>query len=249
MRVLIVDDEKRTLDGIANVIRMYCPEVQEIITADSVSGASQKITSLKPDIILLDIQLKDGSGFDLIKIIQPLAIPVIFITAHEEFAVRAFNVAALHYMLKPIDPYELAATMKRAFVQVQKNQIEDRLSVLLEQKDSGKPEISRIVLKTVNSIYVVSVDNIVYCEADKNYTSFYLKDGARIVVSKTMGEYESLLPERFFLRIHQTYLLNMNYIARFDKAGGGKVVTSTGTELPVSTRKRDQLMKFLNEIK
>lgn len=152
-------------------------------------------------------------------------------------------------MLKPIDPYELSAVMKRAFVQVQKNMIDQRLSMLIDQNAQRSQEVSRIVLKTSDAIHVVDVENIVYCEADKNYTTFFLKDGRKILVSKNMGEYETLLPSADFLRIHQSFLLNMKYISRFDKADGGKVVTTTGAQLPVSTRKRDVLMTYLNNIR
>lgn len=249
MKVLVVDDEKRTLEGIVNVIQMYCPEVTQVSTANGVQTAVAKLNEVRPDLVLLDIQLKDGTGFDIVKFIQPLGIPVIFITAYEEFAIKAFNVAALHYMLKPIDPYELSAVMKRAFVQVQKNMIDQRLSMLLDQNAQRSQEVSRIVLKTSDAIHVVDVENIVYCEADKNYTTFFLKDGRKILVSKNMGEYETLLPSADFLRIHQSFLLNMKYISRFDKADGGKVVTTTGAQLPVSTRKRDVLMTYLNNIR
>jgi two-component system, LytTR family, response regulator len=249
MKVLVVDDEKRTLEGIVNVIQMYCPEVKEVFTANGVQTAVAKLNEARPDLVLLDIQLKDGTGFDVVKYLQPLGIPVIFITAYEEFAIKAFNVAALHYMLKPIDPYELSAVMKRAFLQVQKNLIDQRLSMLLDQNAQRQQEVSRIVLKTSDAIHVVEVEHIVYCEADKNYTTFFLQDGRKILVSKNMGEYETLLPTADFLRIHQSFLLNMKYISRFDKSDGGHVVTATGAQLPVSTRKRDVLMTYLNNIR
>jgi two-component system LytT family response regulator len=248
MNVLVVDDEKRAREGIVDALKLYCPEVESIETADGVKTAAAAIKKSKPDVILLDIQLKDGSGFDLIEEIGQNAIPVIFITAHEEFAIKAFQVSALHYLLKPIDPDELAAAMKKAFLNTQKIKLDERLQVLVDNAVTSTVENKKIVLKTLESIYVVEVADIVYCEADKNYTTFYFSKRPKVVVSKSIGEYEAMLPNDVFLRIHQSILLNLNYLERYEKGDGGFAITSLGHQLPVSTRKKDQLMAYLNSL-
>lgn len=249
MRILVVDDEERARAGIVQVVKLYCQEVQTIYEADGLKAAREIIDNEKLDAILLDIQLKDGNGFELTKRIGELNIPLIFITAHEEYAIKAFKISAMNYLLKPIDPDELIQTLEKIALQKQKSNIEEKLSVLLEFSLKNKEVPRRIVLRTSESIYVVETKDIVYCEADKNYTTFYLLNRPKILVSGNIGEYEELLQSELFLRVHQSFLLNLAFIERFEKGEGGQVVTSTGANIPVSSRKKDQLMQYLNRLR
>lgn len=248
MNILIADDEKRTLEGITSLVKSSCPEVTNIATASSLASARASLQDNKPDLILLDIHLGDGSGFDLIPEIKRMNIPVVFITAHEEFAIRAFQVSALHYLLKPVDPLELTSAIQRAFIEFQKKELDTRLGLLLQQYTTKQNETGKIVLKTSESIHVVELKDVIYCEADKNYTTFFMSDHTKIIVSKSIGEYEDVLHNQGFLRIHQSYLLNTSYISRLDRADGGTIITTQGHQLPVSSRKKDVVMSFLNGI-
>lgn len=246
MKVLIADDEKRTLEGIASVVRSSCPEVTEILTAGSLDSATKLVREQHPDLVLLDIHLGDGSGFDLIPDLTKLKIPVVFITAHEEFALRAFQVSALHYLLKPVDPHELTGAVQRAFVEFQKKELDTRLQLLLQQFTNKQHETGKVVLKTSESIHIIDLRDIEFCEADKNYTTFMMSDKTKIVVSKSLGEYEELLSKQGFLRVHQSFLINTSHVVRFDRADGGMIVTTGGNSIPVSSRKKDVVMAFLN---
>ncbi|MEZ4800450.1 MAG: LytTR family DNA-binding domain-containing protein [Flavobacteriales bacterium] len=246
MYVLVVDDEKRARESIIEMLKLYCPQVDRIEQAESIKTAEQTILNGRPDLILLDIKLKDGSGFDLIAKIKHFDIPVIFITAYEEYALKAFEIAALHYLLKPIDPDALVAALEKAEQILQKNQLQNRLELFLDQMATPQKATDKIVLKTQENIYIVPIKEIIYCEADKNYTTFFIKGKNKIVVSKSIGEYESLLPGSSFLRIHQSILLNLGFIDRYERGDGGFVVTTEGNKVPVSTRKKDQLMAYLS---
>jgi two-component system LytT family response regulator len=249
MRILVVDDEERARAGIVQVVKLYCKEVQTIFEADGLKAAREIIEQESLDAILLDIQLKDGNGFELTKRIGELNIPLIFITAHEEYAIKAFKISAVNYLLKPIDPDELIQTLEKLALQRQKKNIEEKLSVLLEYSLKQTEVPRRIVLRTSESIHVVETKDIVYCEADKNYTTFYLLNRPKILVSGNIGEYEELLQSELFLRVHQSFLLNLSFIERYEKGEGGFVITKTGSQLPVSSRKKDQLMQYLNTLR
>lgn len=248
MKVLVVDDEERARESIVQMLSLYCPEVSEILQAEGVQSALEVLSKHTPAVILLDIRLKDGSGFDLVKQIGERQLPVIFISAHEEYAIKAFQVSALHYLLKPIDPDELIAALKKVQEKNEREKLEQQLAILVENTQLINRSSSKIVLKTLDSIHVVPVAEIIYCEADKNYTTFYLDGKAKIVVSKSIGEYEELLPSHMFLRIHQSILLNLSFIDRYDRSDGGMVITKQGQQLAVSTRKKDQLMAYLNTL-
>ncbi|MBX7051586.1 MAG: LytTR family DNA-binding domain-containing protein [Flavobacteriales bacterium] len=248
MKVLIADDEKRTVEGMASLLRNSCPEIDELLTAGSLAAATKVVIEQSPDLVLLDIHLGDGSGFDLIPELRKKQIPVVFITAHEEFALRAFQVAALHYLLKPVDPHELTLAVQRAFIEFQKKELDTRLQLLLQQFASKQNDTGKIVLKTSESIHIIDIKDIEYCEADKNYTTFVMHDNTKIVVSKSIGEYEDLLGKQGFLRIHQSFLLNTIHISRLDRADGGMIVTTNGNQLPIASRKKDVVMAYLNRL-
>lgn len=248
MNILVVDDEKRARESVVEVLRMYSKGLRNVYEADGVKSAKEIIGKTALDLVLLDIHLKDGSGFDLIQDIQAANLPVIFITAHQDYAIRAFKASALNYLLKPIDPDELLHSVTKAAILRQQAGFEEKLSVLLEQSMHKNEPPRRIVLRTAESIFVVLVEDIIYCEADKNYTTFHISNRPPILVSGNLGEYEELLSDPRFLRIHQSVLLNLHYIERYEKGDGGFVITRSGQQLPVSSRKKDQLMAYLNNI-
>lgn len=248
MKVLVVDDEKRVRESTIFLLNQYCSEVTEILEADGVRSADQLLTQQTADVVLLDIQLKDGSGFDLIPRLRERNIPVIFVTAYEQFAIRAFKVSALDYLLKPIDPDDLVNAIRKVEERAKEEDMGEKLNIFLKSNAASGNFPEKIVLRTSGSIYIVDTADIIYCEADKNYTTFYVKDRPKILVSRNIGEYEELLANGSFMRIHQSVLFNLKYLERYEKGEGGSVITSYGHELPVASRKKDQLMKYLNSL-
>lgn len=245
-KVLIIDDENRTRQLIANMIDSFGYDVETIPEGENVESGIKAIEKHNPDIVFLDIQMPDGTGFDVLRSIDKKNFVVIFITAHEEFAIKAIKFSALDYLLKPVDPTELEAALKKAIQAVQEEGESTQFEAL--QKNINPHEKRRLVLKTQESVHVVDLDDIIRCEADRNYTSFFLTNNKKILVSKTLKEYETLLSGHNFLRVQQSHLININYVERYDKKNGGAVVMKDGSEVPLSPAKREVFFQTLENL-
>lgn len=245
-KVLIIDDENRTRNLIAKMIDSFGFDVQTIPEGENVQSGIKAIEKHDPDIVFLDIQMPDGTGFDVIRSIENKNFEVIFITAHEEFAIKAIKFSALDYLLKPVDAAELKAAMEKALETMESNKANSQYEAL--HANIQPNEKRRLVLKTQESVHVVELDQIIRCEADRNYTSFFLLDNKKILVSKTLKEYETLLTAHNFLRVQQSHLINISYVDRYDKKNGGAVVMKDGSEVPLSPAKREVFFKRLENI-
>ena len=245
-KVVIIDDENRTRELIARMIDSFGFDVITIPEGENVQSGIEAIEKHQPDIVFLDIQMPDGTGFDVIRSIDNKNFEIIFITAHEEFAIKAIKFSALDYLLKPVDTAELKAALEKALSTIDERKESSQFDAL--QKNIQPTEKRRLVLKTQESVHVVELDQIIRCEADRNYTSFFLKDGKKILVSKTLKEYETLLSAHNFLRVQQSHLVNIDFVDRYDKKNGGAVVMKDGSEVPLSPAKRDLFFKRLENI-
>lgn len=245
-KVLIIDDENRTRQLIANMIDSFGFDVETIPEGENVESGIKAIEKHNPDIVFLDIQMPDGTGFDVLRSIEDKNFVVIFITAHEEFAIKAIKFSALDYLLKPVDPTELEAALKKAIQALQEDGESTQYEAL--QKNINPHEKRRLVLKTQESVHVVDLDDIIRCEADRNYTSFFLTNSKKILVSKTLKEYETLLSGHNFLRVQQSHLININFVERYDKKNGGAVVMKDGSEVPLSPAKREVFFQTLENL-
>jgi len=246
-KILIIDDENRTRKLIAKMIDSFGFDVETIPEGENVESAINAIKKYNPDIVFLDIQMPDGTGFDVLASLPDKNFEVIFITAHEEFAIKAIKFSALDYLLKPVDTNELKTALERALKTINLNQF-DNLKFDALKTNIQPSEKRRLVLKTQESVYVVELDQIIRCEADRNYTSFFLKENKRILVSRTLKEYEILLSNHNFLRVQQSHLVNIQYVDRYDKKNGGAVVMKDGSEVPLSPAKRDLFFQRLENI-
>ena len=226
-KILIIDDENRTRDLIAKMIDSFGFDVETIPEGESVQSGIKAIETHSPDIVFIDIQMPDG-------------------TAHEEFAIKAIKFSALDYLLKPVDTTELKAALEKALAVIEENNGHSQFDAL--QKNIIPNEKRRLVLKTQQSVHVVELDQIIRCEADRNYTSFFLLDDKKILVSKTLKEYEMLLSGYNFLRVQQSHLINISYVDRYDKKNGGAVVMKNGAEVPLSPAKRELFFKKLENL-
>ncbi|MFN5785016.1 MAG: LytR/AlgR family response regulator transcription factor [Flavobacteriia bacterium] len=246
IKALIIDDENRTRELIAKMITSFGFDIEAIPAGENVKSGIKAIEEIQPDIVFLDIQMPDGTGFDVLKSAKNKSFEVIFITAHEEFAIKAIKFSALDYLLKPIDPSELKAAVEKAIKAIDEKNDETRFDTL--QYNIQPNQKRRLVLKTQESVYVIELDEIIRCEADRNYTSFFLTGGKKILVSKTLKEYETLLTGHNFLRVQQSHLINLDYVDRYDKGNGGCVVMKDGSEVPLSPAKRDIFFKILENL-
>jgi two-component system, LytTR family, response regulator len=240
MKILIVDDEKMARENCLMVLSRTGIDNLVIREADSVPGALDAINEFDPDLLLLDIQLHDKTSFDILQTIAPRYIPTIFITAYNDFALKAFQVSALDYLLKPFDPSDLTAAILKAHKRIQNDRILEQLDVFRNQFKSA--ESKRIVLNTADMLHIVDVDDITYCLADGAYTHFFFTNRKEILVSKTLAHFENIIDNNHFIRTHQSYLVNMRHVTQFDKRNGGFLILPNSIEIPVSTRKKEEVL-------
>ncbi len=245
LRVLLIDDEPVIRKDMEMLLQKH-DDIVVVGACGSVKEAAVLLNTTNPDLLLLDIQLSDGTGFDLLQGLEQIPFQVIFITAYNQFAIKAIKYGALDYLLKPIDELELQEALDK--VRAARRQLSDSIKEgwnvarnHLNQVNKGLQD--RIVLRSQQYLQVVPFEEIVYCQNDGGYTHFHLTSKKKIVVSKSIKEYNDLLPDDQFLRPHQSYLVNVRFIDKFHK--DGYLVLRTGEEIPVSTRKKDHVVSFL----
>lgn len=247
MRTIIIDDEEKARKTIINYLSIYCQNVEIVAQAENVEGGYNAIIQNKPDLVLLDINMPDGSGFDLLNKFSNIDFKIIFITAYEEYAVKAFKFSALDYLLKPVNPKELIDAIEKARIVIDNEAFELRYKAFVSNFDNKSKTERKLVLKTSESIYVLETKDIVRCEADGSYTTFYISDGRKILVSRNLKEFEEMLNEFQFFRPHHSHLVNLNFMLSFEKRDGGHIVMKDKSEVPVSTRRKDDLLKLFDK--
>jgi two-component system LytT family response regulator len=247
LRVLIVDDESPVRATLRGLLDKTCPQVKIVGEAISVASGIRAIREKSPDLILLDIKMDDGTGFDLLKRFENVNFKIIFVTAYEEYAIKAFEFSAVDYILKPVNPEKLAEAVKRAEY-LHQSEFNTQLGALRENIENPGRQIKKIILKNQESIFLLDVDDIICCLSDGSYTHFQTCNGQKITVSKLLKDYDTLLSGSGFLRVHRSHLINLKHIKRFDRQDGGYVVMADETHLPVSTSGRERLLELFNEI-
>ena len=248
LRALVIDNETDIRESVLSLVTMFCPEISELSSANSVSSGIEKIRIFKPDLVFLDVELGDGTGMSLLSHFTEFTFDVIFITAHNKYAVDAFRLSAIDFLLKPINPEELISAVQKVIEKKEKNILLSQLKILNENYKSTISAEAKIVLKDADSIFFVKTKDIIRCESDGAYTTFHLLNKEKIVISKTIKEYDDLLSPFGFLRTHQSHLVNSFYIKRFDKNDGGELVLTDNYSVPVSQRKKDFILDFLNRM-
>ncbi|MCR9287610.1 MAG: LytTR family DNA-binding domain-containing protein [Bacteroidetes bacterium] len=242
---IIIDDVAQARQTLKEDIEIYCPNIEIVGEAEGVVSGAKLLRKINADVVFLDIQMNDGSGFDLLEILPEINFKIIFTTASDAHAIRAFRFSAIDYLMKPIDPDELVEAVNKAANQLSKDS--EKVDLLLQNLRNGKPP-SKLALHTLEKIHVVEINNILRCESSGNYTIFYFSDRPKLLVTKTLKEYDKLLGEYSFLRVHQSHLINSNQIKEFVKIDGGYIVMHDGIKIPVSVRKRASIVKMLDEL-
>ena len=242
IKAVIIDDVAKAIKTLQQDLEAYCPEVEIIGQADGVVSGVKLIKALQPELVFLDIQMQDGSGFDLLEIVPSINFKVIFTTASDAFAIKAFRYAAVDYLLKPVDPDELMEAVAK--MKEQNESQEERLGILSNTIKEGNTPQS-IALHTLEKIHIVKVANIIRLESTGNYTQFYFTDRPKLLVTKTLKEFDKLLEEHQFIRVHQSHLVNAQEIKEFVKLDGGYLMMTDGTKVPVSVRKKAEIVKYL----
>ena len=244
LTAVLIDDFPQALELLEIDIKSQYPNIEIIGTAKSVVEAAKLLQKIQPDILFLDIMLGDGTGFDVLEIVPNLKSKIIFVTASDAFAIKAFKFSAIDYILKPYAQDDLNTAINKAISQIQPSN--EQLSILKNVIESPKNNPDKISLHTQEKIIVVDIENIIRCKSDNNYTTFYFLDGSKILVSKTLKFYADILKEINFLRVHQSHLVNTKYIKEFIKSDGGYLLLKDKSTVPVSVRKRNEVLKALD---
>lgn len=246
-RTIIIDDEAHVRESLADMLRSHCPNAKVVAMAIGVESGLKAIKTHRPDLLLLDIKMSDGTGFDLLEKLENIDFRIIFITAFDQYAIKAFKFSALDYLLKPVESGDLKAAVDKADKLSQK-EINTQLNTLVNNLQTDEQAKKKIILKTFDNIHMVKVKDIVYLESDGRYTTVWLATGGSVIVSETLKHYHEMLGDMGFYRLHKSYLINLEYIQRFEKAEGGYVILEGGAKVPVASRKREDLLELFDRI-
>jgi two-component system, LytTR family, response regulator len=249
MKILLIDNEKEIRLVLKDMVAAWSKGMHTIEEADGVASGVQKINTLQPDIVLLDVEMNDGTGFDLLKQLVDPSFQLIFTTAHNQYAIQAFKFSAIDYLLKPIDPVDLNTALQKAAEHIVNDNLQNQLTVLMQQltgKNDRGENGRQIVLKDIDKTYFIKMEDILYCEAEGSYTKFYISNSEPIFVSRNLRSYEELLAPAGFIRTHHSCLVNPNKIKVYDrKTDCGTLILEGGHTVPVSQRKKDFVVQFL----
>jgi two-component system, LytTR family, response regulator len=248
LRIVIIDDEQNARELISNTVKHNCSNVEIVGTGESVKTGLEVINAVNPDIVLLDVQMPDGTGFDLLSKLKDFKFKVIFITAHQEFALQAFKFSALNYILKPVDVEELVASINKVEEAIEQNNMDMKMKILYDNLQNKSKDSKKLILKSTDQIHAVNVKDIIRCESEGNYTRFILNDGRKLLATKILKEFDEMLQNYNFFRVHQSHLINVDFFETFIKADGGTVVMKDKSKIPLASRKKEAFLKLLSSL-
>ena len=249
MKAILVDDEPDGIRALQKLLQLHCPEVEVLATCSNAVAAKQQILQTEPDVVFLDIQMPGKSGIDLLTDLSTKEFEVIFVTAHNEYMLQALQYSAADYLLKPVDEDRLIEAVQRVKNRLEAGKKTDHRHTLLHNlSKSGNPSEMRLCLPTLKGFIVLKLDEIIYCEAERSYTVFHLEGNRTVTVSKPLLEYDQILTDTSFLRIHKSFLINLHHVKEYYRGEGGTVIMSNNAEIEVSRRKKDQFLMKIKEV-
>ncbi|MCB0514976.1 MAG: LytTR family DNA-binding domain-containing protein [Chitinophagales bacterium] len=246
MKALIVDDEKESRAILQHTLAMFCPQVEVVSEAQNVHEALQKVQQTEVlDIVFLDIQMPDGTGFDFLKKLSKINFEVIFTTAYDQFSLKAFEYSAIDYLLKPIDPELLVKAVNKVSPRNLNRFIEQKVAALMENYTQNS--FKKIGVLTPDGMEFIEIQKIIRCEANDNYTNIFIAENfpKKALLNKTLSALEELLPQNMFFKIHKSHIINLHRISKFIKEDGGFLLMEDGNEIPIARRRKDALIKRL----
>ena len=245
IKTIIIDDEEDGRETLRLDLGKYCPDIELLALCESPEQGLEQIKMLQPDLVFLDVQMPKLSGFDLLERVPEINFEVIFVTSYDKYAIKAIKFSALDYLLKPVDVDDLVSAVGR--VKQKQNKSVHYKSLLANMK--GRSEnLSRLAIPSDNEIIMQKLEDIIYCQADSSYSTLHLVNGEKIVVSKTLKDFETILPPTDFCRIHHSSLVNMAHVVKYIRGEGGYVIMTGGQHLDVSRRKKDSFIQLLNKV-
>lgn len=241
---IIIDDELKGRTALRQKLKDYCPGVKVLGEAESGAAGIKLIEAHHPKMVFLDIEMPHMNGFEMLKLVQPQNFHVIFTTAYDQYAIKAIKYAAFDYLLKPIDIEELQSAVMKAEQQNAMNTTGERLETLI-QNLSGKNPLQKIAVPTMEGLLFFNLSDIIYMQAESNYTIIHFINHPKLVASRTLGDFEEILPSEMFYRPHNSYLINLNYIRRYIKGDGGQIEMENGHYVDVARRKKEEFIKLI----
>lgn len=247
IKTILVDDEPRGLSSLQKLLEFNCPELEIVAACGSADEAKEKIQLLKPGLVFLDIAMPEKSGFDLLHDLGEINFEIVFVTAHNDFMLQAFRFSAVDYLLKPVEDNLLVEAVKRAAKKIEEKSTGNNVEILLHNlRNREEGQKMKICIPSLKGFQVVKLSEIVYCEASSNYTNFHFTERAVICASKPIHEFETLLEDSGFIRIHKSFVINLEHVKEYVRGEGGTVILSNGHEVEVSRRKKEM---FINGMK
>lgn len=249
MQAILVDDEPDGIRTLQKMLELHCPNVHVAATCSNADLAKQKIIQTGPDVVFLDIQMPGKSGLELLTELYVKDFEIIFVTAHNEYMLQALQYSAADYLLKPVDEDRLIEAVQRVEKRLQEGKKEERTKALMHNlSKAGNPAEMRLCVPTVKGFTVLKLEEIIYCEAERSYSIFHLEGNKTITVSRPLLEYDQVLQDTSFLRIHKSFLINLLHVKEYQRGEGGVVIMSDDAELEVSRRKKDQFIMKIKEV-
>jgi two-component system LytT family response regulator len=244
IKAIIVDDEPNCCKTLSLLLNRYCPAVQVTGSYSNGIEALQAINTSSPDLVFLDIQMPRMNGFEMLEKLKTISFHLIFTTSYDQYALKAFRVSAIDYLLKPVDREELQNAVQKV-VERSTIPVMEQLQILYQKALHPASAINKIALPTMEGLQMVLIDSIIYCSSEDNYTNLVLKNKTKIVVSRTLKEVEEMLEDHPFVRVHRSYLVNINEIEKYLRSDGGYLLMTDGSSIDVSRNKKEELLKIL----
>ena len=248
MKAILVDDEPDGIRTLKKMLESHCPNVEVAATCSNAVMAKQELERVRPDVVFLDIQMPGKSGLDLLTEMPEKEFEVIFVTAHNEYMLQALQYSAADYLLKPVDEDRLIEAVQRVETRIQAEKKEWTETLMHNLNKAGSPSEMKLCLPTLKGFIVVKLDDNIYCEAERSYTIFHLDGKRTVTVSKSLIEYDNLLQETQFFRIHKSFLVNLNHIKEYQRGEGGLVIMNDNAEIEVSRRKKEFFLNRMKEL-
>jgi two-component system LytT family response regulator len=245
IRTVLVDDETDSVRVLFKLLETYCPQVEIVGKAEGVETALAVIQATRPDLLFLDIEMTQGNAFDLLNQLRPLTFQVIFVTAFDNYAIRAIRYSAVDYLLKPIDIDELVSAVERVAERSQQKSIIDQMQVFLDNMGTFGLGQQKMAVPTLEGLIFINLKEVVRLEAKNSYTQILLADGEVVTATRTIKDYEDILPESMFCRIHNSHIINLQKIEKYHKGRGGYVTLEDGSTIEVASRRRQEFLRRL----
>lgn len=246
IKAIVIDDEKHSRETLKNLLEEFCPDIKILACLGNIKDSVQQIPLLKPDLVFLDIELQSGTGFDILAMLGEIDFEVVFTTAFDQYAIKAIKFSSLDYLLKPIDVEELQVAVEKAKKVRNKKPYNEQLFSLL--KNIQQPKSSRICLATHDGMEFINIRDISHCEATGAYTLFKLVNGQKLLVSKHLKEYENLLTDHEFMRVHKSYLINLKEVKKFYRSDGSYILMNNNDTVSISRGKKESFVNAMQNI-